>query len=663
MYTPRKRPSKVFPRWPLSKTNAGAGAAVHTARAERFEDARGQTVRREPSVPDLVRRHGPRRAFRRTVRTSGTNGCGIAVESPRTGTANLSRLGQRARDISSTLKDRIKRVFLGKSTGYLPEQHVESRRLHFDDYVTTGIHHDGPAPPLPNEELLSRNRSREVTDHELPAELNPASRPGSIRSVHSTDHSGQSIGSRVTSWTNSTAANTLRRLSLIDKKRLSIIDENGAPHQPSSSAGCVGSSAQRRYAAFRRPAKAGLGREGVDGRRLFSALQKKLNERDGQRSSDHPEAIRMPQDESQENLAASGQAGNIGVARLTWDVDNERGGATVADTGSAESLDVPVRLRTLRGAGSSLFSSTAPPPPNPRERVLQDSLDGRERIPLTGTAANPGRPPRSPGPAAGADSRGLDARPVPDGRGEPGRDWSDGSSRYGAAHILSETDRSPLLAGRETPTESNVDWRDWTTRRAEEVDVGGRPPHDSRRRREEDGWLYHDDGSPRVKSRRPLAAICLNTPQSPLGKSPHRGRRRPSHAENEAAEEYIPFRPYKEQSGPSPSRTSAESNTSLSDVVYRPGFTRLRTRSTASLQRYSPERAARLQRLQAHLAEKPKKENERPSPAKVPAPGYDGLDGDDEQDGNVGWKVDQGMVEAFLQGGRQVSGESGRAFI
>ena len=260
-------------------------AAIQLARNQYLRQLEKQRLKQRPSIMGMSKRRNSQKIFRKTVRTSSSNSYGNAIGSEQmTAPVTTTELSKKVRRFSVKLKEKLKGVFqrLPEAEQAIPSQQIDAQRLHFGDYLTatSGIDHEGPLPPTPDKELLSRVSSRASSTHRMPVHLDRKASPGSIRSVRSIS---SSIGrSRVTSWTNSTATNTLTKQQLLEKKRLSIIQENGGPHQPSSSAGMIGTMARKSYAVFRKPLRNanGIGRvnEPVDSQRIFSALQKRLDE-------------------------------------------------------------------------------------------------------------------------------------------------------------------------------------------------------------------------------------------------------------------------------------------------------------------------------------------------------------------------------------------------
>ncbi|MCJ1239453.1 hypothetical protein MMC14_007449 [Varicellaria rhodocarpa] len=266
---------------------------IQMARDQFLRQIEQERLKARPSLLELRKRQS-NKTFRRTVRSSSTNSFGNAVASPLSEpNVKPKSFGHKARHISLTLKNKIKRVFhRGTSHGGLPTQQIDSLRPHFHDYgcVALGLDLDGLPIPMPDDDLLDRVNARLQSPRQMPVHLDPDAKPGSIRSVPSSGNLSI-VKSRVTSWTDSSAANTMTKQQLL--KRLSIIQENGGPHQPSSSAGRIGLAARKGYAVFRKPMKVnginGKPNGPVPSQRVFSALQKKLDE-------DHDRCLRQEED-------------------------------------------------------------------------------------------------------------------------------------------------------------------------------------------------------------------------------------------------------------------------------------------------------------------------------------------------------------------------------
>ena len=261
-----------------NRQHAVNDAAIQIARDQYLRQLEEQRIKEQTSFVNLAKRRNSPKGLRRTVRTSSTNSYGMAIKPllPFAEPPKVDNMFRKARHVSQTLKRALKKVFSRPlpDEPKLPEQHLSATKAHyrgrFDDY--NGEHHFSPIPS-PDVELLRRVDSCEsiirtmtgFNESEAPAE--------SILSVTIGDETSNHQ-SRVTSWTNSTAANTINMPQLIERKRLSIIKEDGGPHQPSSSAGRYMDPIDG-YAVFRQPVR--LDNAGpVAARRVYSALQREI---------------------------------------------------------------------------------------------------------------------------------------------------------------------------------------------------------------------------------------------------------------------------------------------------------------------------------------------------------------------------------------------------
>lgn len=255
--------------------------AVQIARDEYLRRLDDQTLKEQSPFLVLDKRRKPNKAFRKTVRTSSTNSCDGAITSSTpqlTEPPDRKGFGYKARSLSLSLKNKLKRVFHrpSETESVLPVQQVDASRPHFGDYMSTstGVDQQYHHIPSPDGEILHRARSRESLFRDLPALLSKSSHPGSIRSVKTNEEIANNK-SRVTSWTNSTALNTMTSNQLMEKKRLSIIQENGGPYQPSSSTRQYGDLSD----IFRVPTS-NSNRDrpiNTNSQEIYSALQKRIN--------------------------------------------------------------------------------------------------------------------------------------------------------------------------------------------------------------------------------------------------------------------------------------------------------------------------------------------------------------------------------------------------
>lgn len=265
-------------------------AAIQIARDQFREQIEGQRQKSSPTFLDSRKERRVPKPFRRTVRSNATNKYGNAVQSPSTqDLANKPKgFNERARGASQTLRRAIRKVF-GRSPSkdnLLPAQQLSAENPHYgssEDQEAMKFCY--PPIPSPDVDLLRRVDSRETIRCgriESPLDRHSAR---SLRSVASEDGLGYE-GSRVTSWTASTAANTINGLQGGKPKRLSVIKEDGPSHQPSSP-DYIANDRVNTYAAFCRPARF----ESTDptaARRVFSALRREIQSNSPQHSTGNP---------------------------------------------------------------------------------------------------------------------------------------------------------------------------------------------------------------------------------------------------------------------------------------------------------------------------------------------------------------------------------------
>ncbi|KAF6225713.1 hypothetical protein HO133_009714 [Letharia lupina] len=299
---PRLRKSNSFFRGVTDRISTSSrqyvanDAAVQLARDQYLRQLEQQRLKEQPSFLGLGNRRKSQKGFRRTVRTSSTNSYGSAIASPLASVEPPKNkdLGHRARNLSQTIKKKFKRVFKRHpdAEDTIPVQQIKATHPHYGDYISTsdGKEQRYPPVPEPDAELLLRVGSRESVMYTTPNFVDKGARPGSIRSAHSDDDESNGK-SRVTSWTDSTAANTINMPQTLERKRLSIIKEDGGPHQPSSSARQY-EEGNNGYASFRQPVRqssAGRVSGPIDPHRIFSALQKKIDENNREAALDDSE--------------------------------------------------------------------------------------------------------------------------------------------------------------------------------------------------------------------------------------------------------------------------------------------------------------------------------------------------------------------------------------
>ncbi|KAL8855710.1 MAG: hypothetical protein Q9178_007631 [Gyalolechia marmorata] len=233
------RPSTEQSQSHFTVSKAAQSEAVGLARDHYFRHLEHQKSNNQPSNGNLLKRRQSQKAFRRSVRTGSGNSYGSAVGSPASSTATQTErkgIGGRARDLSSTFKNRFKRVFnrTSEEGAIFPAQQLRATRPHFGDPATAYAPSSLQSPPTDsphNSELGSPGLEKGDSLHV------PHRRSSLAGSLHTTDgeQNDETAQSRVTSWTNSTATNTISSQHGPGQKRLSIIQETGGVlSQPSS---------------------------------------------------------------------------------------------------------------------------------------------------------------------------------------------------------------------------------------------------------------------------------------------------------------------------------------------------------------------------------------------------------------------------------------------
>ena len=286
--SPRLRRSFSFVR---DSDNTSTHTDQDTIQDIAVQIARDRFLRQAESQPSEENSHSvpsgktqkTQKAFRRTVRTSSTNsyGSGVVSATPPSADRITKRgFGNKARSLSVSLKNRLKRVFSRASDAEaaFPVQQVDAGRLHFGNSISpsSGVDEQYHPVPSPHHDIVRKTLSRESILIDVPEILDKPSNSGSIGSARSDDDISNTR-SRATSWTNSTATNTVTSNQIKEKKRLSIIQENGGPYQPSSPIRHYGDLGSLFHQPFRSNSVGA--RAGVDSRRIYSAIQRRIDER------------------------------------------------------------------------------------------------------------------------------------------------------------------------------------------------------------------------------------------------------------------------------------------------------------------------------------------------------------------------------------------------
>jgi hypothetical protein len=205
------------------------------------------------------------------------------------------------RSFSGSLKDKFKKVFRrssGKTTS-LPVQQAEASRDYFGDRTASaGERKQGQVfssdIPSPDEEQVKRFLGRSPSPEVARPEYVRSSSRDSNRSLHSEISINNTLTSRVTSWSSSSAGNTLTQR---DIKRLTVIHE--AKDSIGSNAEYIAYASPLRkpppipaFAAFRDPMPMASfvedGATPVDPKRVFSALMKEIDTPKAQQPQESP---------------------------------------------------------------------------------------------------------------------------------------------------------------------------------------------------------------------------------------------------------------------------------------------------------------------------------------------------------------------------------------
>jgi hypothetical protein len=271
--------SRTFKR--SHSTSDHNDAAVERASDQFMQDVQQQRLQKKPSF-FATRKVRQQKSFRKTVRPSGTTEINDGVPSEQQQVKQESII----RSFSASLRDKIRRA-LGRSSSKdldLPAQQMEASRPHFRDYLDgtdINVGHEQYATGNPNSGSRGSLYIPSSQKEESMEDLEAISR--NLRSMHSSDSLHSNGRSRVTSWTNSTMTNSLPgRSTPVERKRLSIIQEHGGPHQPSSSIG----RHMDEISATHLPLSARHGNMQVagpvDSQRVYSALIKRIDQEQDQ---------------------------------------------------------------------------------------------------------------------------------------------------------------------------------------------------------------------------------------------------------------------------------------------------------------------------------------------------------------------------------------------
>lgn len=278
--------SKAFKREePQTRHN---DEAIQLAQEQFLNELEMQRLKKKSSFLFSAKARHQQKAFRKTVRSNKTTEFGDGVKSEDQNVVH-PKSESKARSLSASLRDRFKRAF-GKTTkDKFPTQQLDASRPHFRDYVD-GSGNEGNLDQyfIGEEDPTARGSLYIPSDHDCRSLEDLDRMSTTLRSAQSMESLHSNSRSRVTSWTNTTMSNSLGgRNTPLEHKRLSIIKEDGGPHQPSSSVGRHKGGLE----VFREPLPPQMyGRSEeprIDPQRLYSALTKRIDQEQADAESLH----------------------------------------------------------------------------------------------------------------------------------------------------------------------------------------------------------------------------------------------------------------------------------------------------------------------------------------------------------------------------------------
>lgn len=196
--------------------------------------------------------------------------------------SSLTSLGSRARYLSRSITNKVKRAFQKSPVAFseIPSQHLQAVHPHFvrRRSVSQDPLLEYPLDPSPNLELLQREELR-VSKPMQSFSCGERTRPGSAMTFSSQSHPN-SDHSRITSWTDSTVVCPVSPAIQLDCKRLSVIMEDLGLPQQSRSLNETLRSLNKNYPHRQLPQETATG--AIEPRRVYSALQKEIEKRSPQ---------------------------------------------------------------------------------------------------------------------------------------------------------------------------------------------------------------------------------------------------------------------------------------------------------------------------------------------------------------------------------------------
>ncbi|KAI3321632.1 hypothetical protein HD806DRAFT_545834 [Xylariaceae sp. AK1471] len=253
-----------------------------------YRDQTKSALRPKPSRFFRSKTSGQERIFKKSMREVSNGTASMNGEAIKDGS-----LRHKARKVSQGLKHKLKNLFgLVKGDSdetTFPLQHIEAQKSHILGLRDMSYDPDNELRRVPSADqgALSYVASGIPSLHAVPSYQRLRSRQGSMESLRS-EQNASDERSRVTSWSDSDTNTVITFNSCREereRKRLSVIKENGA-HICSSSTHFAPISEQSNpsTASLQQPAQ--VPTVAVDGRRIYSALMKRMDQSQQTHTSD-----------------------------------------------------------------------------------------------------------------------------------------------------------------------------------------------------------------------------------------------------------------------------------------------------------------------------------------------------------------------------------------
>lgn len=254
--------------------------AIHQAQEQFLSDLEQQRLRKKTSFFSLPRTRQQHKVFQKTMQSKRTTEFGDGVKSENQA-SHSSQPETKSRSLAASFRDKMKHVF-GRSISNkdkFPAQQLDASRPYFRDCIDgSGTESALDRYFVGDNDATAFGSLYMPSSHECDSLGDLDRMSPTMRSAQSMESLYSNSRSRVTSWTNSAITNSIpTRSTPLERKRLSIIKEDSAPHRSSSSIG-----RHLGVEVFRKPltTQNGYGQptQPIDGQRLYSALMKRVDQ-------------------------------------------------------------------------------------------------------------------------------------------------------------------------------------------------------------------------------------------------------------------------------------------------------------------------------------------------------------------------------------------------